>query len=265
MLNDFMPVNHRLAIADYPDGITIVPLADAHYGSKEFNETRWHNTIKRIQDDPACFCVLVGDLMDNGLRNSLTNVFQATASPREQKEWLANELLPIKDKILAAVGGNHEYRTQKEADQDPLYDIMIRLGIENVYRPNIAFLDLKLTYKFDGKDKQRHSIKFAITHGASGGQYIGSSANRVQFFGMALEGIDCLVTAHTHKPVTFPVQKIVFCNGTVMQKQFVIAVASSFLDYGGYPVRKMLPPAAQVTTEIQLRYTHEKFTLRVLQ
>lgn len=268
MLNDFMPVINKMPAADHPNRLTIVPLADAHYGSREFNETLWHNTIKRIQDDPHCFCVLVGDLIDNGLKNSVTNVYEATASPGEQKEWLYNELLPIKDKILGAVGGNHERRTMREADQDPLYDVMLRLGKENVYRPNICFMQVKLTYGINGKtdNKQRIEYSFAITHGAGGGQYIGSSANRATNFGMAIEGIDCLITAHTHKPVTFPVTKLVFNGGTIIRKQFVVAVASSFLDYGGYPVQKLMTPTAQTTTEIVMEFSAKgKKRIRVLQ
>lgn len=265
MLNDFMPVTHRLALADHPDGITIIPLADAHYGSREFNETRWHQTIKRIQDDPHCFAVLVGDLMDTCTKDSVGSVYESTTTPAMQKEWLYNELMPIRDSILAGVGGNHERRITKSVSLDPLYDVMLLLGREKVYRANICFMALKLTYKSDGKDKQRYNFQFAITHGSGGGQYIGSSANKVQNFGMAIEGIDCLITGHTHKPVTFPVSKLFFCNGSVIQKQFVVAVASSFLDYGGYPVQKLLPPTAHTTTEIMVKYDREKQNIRVLQ
>lgn len=265
MLNDFVPVIHRLPIAEHPDHLTLIPLADAHYGSQEFNETRWHQTIKRIQDDPHCFCVLVGDMIDNGLKNSVTNVYEATCGPGEQKEWLYNELLPIKDKICGAVGGNHENRTRKETDIDPIYDVMFRLGREEVYRPNICFMQIKVTYPFGGKPKQRHAFSFAITHGTGGGMYIGSSANRVQNFGMAIEGIDCLITGHTHKPVTYPVAKLLFNNGAVVRKQFVVAVASSFLDYGGYPIRKLMTPTAQTTTEIHMNYTWDKSRIKVTQ
>ena len=52
MLSDLMPVINLLTLEDHPNKLTIVPLADAHYGSREFNETRWHEAIKRIQDDP---------------------------------------------------------------------------------------------------------------------------------------------------------------------------------------------------------------------
>lgn len=265
MLNDFVPVINHLPIEEHRGGITIVPLADAHYGSREFNETRWHKTIKRIQDDPDCFAVLVGDLLDTQIKQSPGSVFEAVVNPFEQKEWLYNELLPIREKLLGAVGGNHERRVGKETSLDETYDVMVRLGKENVYRPNICFMQLKLEYPVQGKMKQRFEFSFAITHGAGGGQYIGSSANKAQTFGSYIEGIDCLIVGHTHRPVSFPVSKIVFDQGKVLQRQFVVAVASSFLDYGGYPIQKMLPPTAHTMTEIQLTYAHDKKRIRVLQ
>ncbi len=267
MLSDFIPVINLLPVADHPHQVTVIPLADAHYGSQEFNETRWHNTIKRIQDDPHCYCVLVGDLIDNGLKNSVTDVYRATASPMAQKEWIRNELTPIKDRILCAVGGNHEHRNAREVDQDPLYDVMLQLGIEDKYRQNLAFMQVRMSYKNSaGRDRQRAEWSFAVTHGNGGGMYIGSSANRVQTFGSAIEGIDCLVTGHSHKPLTFPVAKLVFEHGSVVRRQFVVAVASSFLDYGGYPVRKMMTPTAQTTTEIILTYWNDgKKTIKVMQ
>lgn len=268
MLNDFIPIRHDLMIEDYPNQLTIVPLADAHYGSAEFNEVLWHRAIKRIQDDPSCFCVLVGDLMDNGLKNSVTNVYEALATPRQQKEWLISELKPIANKILGAVGGNHERRSIRDADLDPLYDVMLAIGREDLYRQSICFMQVRLCYKFQGALKERVQYSFAITHGAGGGQYIGSSANRVQTYGAYIEGIDCLITGHTHKPLTFPVSKLVFDGGakTVLQRQFTVVVASSFLDYGGYPIEKLLTPTAQVVSEIRLDYSQGgRKELRVIQ
>lgn len=268
MLNDFIPVVHKMYLKDHPNTITIVPLADAHYGSQEFDEVRWHKAIKRIYDDPHCFTVLVGDLIDNGLKNSLTNIFEATASPRQQKEWLAYELKCLADagKILGAVGGNHERRSGREADSDPMFDVMVRLGIEDVYRSDICFMSIRIIN--DMNDRQAKTFSFAITHGSGGGQYIGSSANRVQTFASYIEGIDCIVTGHTHKPVAFPVKKLVYDshNQVIVPKQFYVAVASSFLDYGGYPVQKMMPPAANTLTEIILTYNQKHMKeVRILQ
>lgn len=268
MLNDFLPIRKSILMRDHPNGITVVPLSDAHYGSQEFNEVKWHNAIKRIQDDPDCYCILVGDLIDNGLKNSVTNVYEQTATPRQQKEWLYHELQPIRDKVLCAVGGNHERRSIKDADIDPLYDVMARLGIEHLYRQRIAFLAISFDYECAVGKKSRAVFSFAVTHGSGGGQYIGSSANRVERYGQIIEGLDCLITGHTHKPVTFPVSKLVFDTHakTVKQKQFAVVVASSFLDYGGYAVEKLLTPTATTLTEIQLNCNadSEKY-LRVLQ
>lgn len=265
MLNDFIPVIHRMPQAEYPNKLTIIPLADAHYGSPEFNEVLWHETVKRIQDDPACFCVLVGDLLENAIKSSVGDVYRSTASPGEQKEWLLNELKPISGKILAAVGGNHERRTIRETDQDPLYDVMLMLGKEEVYRPNICFMQIKISYECKAGTKQRYEFSFAITHGNGGGMYIGSSANRLQNFSLALEGINCLITGHTHKPLSFPAEKICFTNGSIVRKKYMVAVASSFLEYGGYSIQKMLPPNAHTITEIVMTYSGGKSNMRVTQ
>ena len=57
-----------------------------------------------------------------------------------------------------------------------------------------------------------------------------------------------MVVGHTHKPVTFPVAKLVFTHGTVARRQFVVAAASSFLNYGGYPIRKMMRPTRKLAS-----------------
>lgn len=266
MLNDFIPIRKSVDFNAGP--ITIVPLSDAHYGAEEFNEVLWHQAIQRIQDDPKCYCVLVGDMINNGIKSSVSNVYRQTAMPAQQKKWLINELSVVSDKILAAVGGNHEKRNIREVDNDPMYDVMLAIGREEVYRPSIAFLSITFDALSKGKPIQRTAFKFAITHGSGGGMYIGSSANRVQTFGAYIEGIDCLITGHTHKPVTFPVSKLVFDGGakTVLQRQFTVVVASSFLDYGGYPVEKLMTPTAKTITEIQIFPDHDHDRLlRVIQ
>lgn len=267
MLNDFLPIIKKLKEKDFPNGITIVPLSDAHYGSEQFDEVMWHRATKRIYDDPKCFAVCVGDLLDTGTKTSLTSPYSQTCSPRAQKEWLINELrcLAESGKILAITDGNHEKRVSRESDNYPIYDVALALGIEDVYRPNICFLEVRFI-RPDGKHREHFAL--AITHGAGGGQYIGSSANKSERYALCLEGVDCLISGHTHKPLTFPASKLVFDGNakTVKQRQFTVVVASSFLDYGGYPVEKMLSPTARTITEIQLNYSaYRGKEIRVLQ
>ena len=95
--------------------------------------------------------------------------------------------------------------------------------------------------------------------------YVGSSANRSERFGMAIDGLDVLITGHTHKPITFPSAKIVFdtSNKAVSIKQFTVVTATSWLTYGGYPLQKMLSPTAFAPNEIHLSANGKK--VRVVQ
>ena len=71
---------------------------------------------------------------------------------------------------------------------------------------------------------------------------------------MAIEGIDLLITGHTHKPLTFPVAKLRVNtqSGKITKQQFKVVTATSWLKYGGYPIRKMMTPTAYELAEIEL-------------
>ena len=228
---------------------------DLHVGSAQFNIKAWEDFLSRVEKEPNSYIIIGGDMMDNGLKNSVTNCYEATMRPSEQKKYVAKTLEPIRNKILCGVSGNHEYRSAKDADDNPLYDVFCKLDIENRFRENAVFLFLR----FGSDDRNLHGYErpvysVMVTHGAGGGGYIGSGANKQERFGMAFDGIDILVTGHTHKPMTFPVQKVCVDtrNGKVAFRQFRCVTATSWLDYGGYPLRGMMLPSAQCLSEIHL-------------
>lgn len=253
MKSDLTPI-----IFDVPYGVDIVihPISDLHYGSPQFREKEWKYFIDTYANLPNHYFVIVGDMMNNGLKNSVTNVYEETCRPREQKKWLVEQLAPIKDKIICGVGGNHERRSLKDSDDDPLYDVFAKLDIEDRYRENISFCFVR----FGGADyrdkagKLRPTYTIAVTHGAGGGKLIGSSANNAERFGSIIDGLDCIIVGHTHKPLTFPSAKLYVDvhNKQIKLKQFTVVTATSWLDYGGYPVQKMLTPTAFAPNQIWL-------------
>lgn len=263
MYNDLTPI-----IVDLPKGqdVVIHPIADIHYGSKEFKAKEFDEFIKTVAESENHYVVIVGDTMDNGLKNSLTNVYEQTCRPSEQKRWVAEKLKPIKDKIICGCGGNHERRSGKDADNDPLYDIFSKLDIENRYRQNACFVALRIGDRGENKGSysERPTYTLCVTHGAGNSMYVGSSANKVERFGMGVDGLDVIITGHTHKPITFPVAKLNFDarNKKITTKQFTVVTATSWLDYGGYPLQKMLPPTAFLPREII--FSANKKRVRVL-
>jgi len=70
----------------------------------------WSDFKKKLLNEPNSYITVAGDMMNNGLKNSVTNVYQETMRPRDQKKWLVEQLRDVKDKILCVVPGNHENR-----------------------------------------------------------------------------------------------------------------------------------------------------------
>jgi hypothetical protein len=154
-------------------------------------------------------------------------------------------LKPIKDRILCAVSGNHEARSLKDDDIDLTYDIMAKLDIEDVYRPNMCFMKVSLGKRSYAPKTPLQSYTFAVTHGAGGGIYTGATVNRNERFGNVIEGLDCLIVGHTHKGTVSKPSKIVIdrTNNNVSMSHYTVISMVSWLNYGGYAMRKMLLPA----------------------
>lgn len=232
MFNDFELIQHKFA-----NGITIYPIGDVHLGAIEHAEKEWEAFCKTVADDPNKKVIILGDLLNNATRSSVSNVFEETLRPREQKRRMVEYLDPIRYSILCAVSGNHERRSGKDADNDPMYDIMTKLDLEDVYRQNVAFMKISCgAYS---------TYTFAVTHGAGGGIYTGATVNRNERFGNVIEGLDCLVVGHTHKGTVSKPSKIVIDpqNNIVTMKHYTVVSSVAWLNFGGYAMQKMLLPS----------------------
>lgn len=248
MLPDFEIIQHQFYGGH---DITVIPISDVHLGSPGCMEQQFIQFIQTVKDTPNMYLTLGGDLIDNGTRSSVTNVFRATMFPSEQKKMMAKILEPVRDRILCIVPGNHERRSGKEADDDPTYDIAAKLDLEHLYRENIAFLKIQLgeAERESGMRPNgylRPTYTIVLVHGAGGGIMTGASVNRGERFGYVIDGMDALIVGHTHKPFTTQPGKILFDarNNQVSVKPFKVICATSWLEYGGYAARGMLLPSS---------------------
>lgn len=244
--------------------IKIFPVADVHLGAAEHMEGAWREFRTAVLEDPDAYLVLGGDLVNNATRSGVSNVFDEVVRPREQKRLMAEMLMPLRDRILCAVPGNHEGRSGKDADDDPLYDILCKIDREDVYRENIAFLKIQIgNVKADGTRNPTYIL--TVAHGSGGGMLTGGAVNRSERFGMALDGCDVLVTGHVHKPFnTYPGKiKIDAFNNKVSVKPFHVVSCSSWLEYGGYAARKLLLPAGHAAQKIILSGTSKSIKIEI--
>lgn len=250
MVSDF-----TLITKHFPENkdIVLYPIADVHLGAAEHMESAWREFRTAIQNEENSYIILCGDLVNNSTRNSVSNVFDEVMRPREQKRLMTEMLMPLRDKILCAVPGNHEGRSGRDADDDPMYDICAKLDLEDIYRENMAFLKIQIG-KLDANGTRNPTYTFAVTHGAGGGILTGGAVNRAERFGMAIDGIDGIITGHVHKPfVSHPGKiKVDTNNNRVSIKPFHVVTCTSWLEWGGYAARKNLLPTSHIPQKILL-------------
>ena len=260
MLDNFTPVIHRFDNRD----IKIYVVGDIHVGAPGFNVKAWSDFHARLQAEPDSFIVLCGDLMDNALKTSVSDSYEAVIRPRDQKDWLIGQLRPIKDKILGIVPGNHEKRTKKSTDSEPVYDICRVLGIEDRYRDISCCMILRFGER-QGGGRGTSCYTIWMQHGAGGGKWTGSGVTRNEQFGYAFDGVDLLVTGHTHKVATAVPEKIVVDprNGKVTMREFQPVIAGSWQQYGGYALDAQMMPSASRIPEIHLKGTEKVFRVMV--
>lgn len=261
MLNDFEMITHS-----FDNPITIFPVSDVHFGALEHKEKEWTAFCEMIQRTPNAYLILGGDLINNNIRSSVGSPWDDTIRPREQKKRMVEFLTPIKDRILCCTTGNHESRSMKDVDDDITYDIMCKLDIEDRYRQNMCFMKVSLGHrKNDGTPIQ--SYTFVVTHGAGGGIYTGATVNRNERFGNVIEGLDCLIVGHTHKGTVTKPSKIVIDrkNNRVSMSHYTVVSMVSWMNYGGYALKKMLLPSHVAEPQrLNLSMDHHKKRIEVV-
>lgn len=244
----------RVITRTYPretEYLTLYPISDVHWGAAECMEAEFRDYLQEIKADESAAVLLAGDLINNGIKSSKTNVYKEKYMPGEQKEMMIDLLEPIKDKIVAGVAGNHEDRTAKETDQDVMKDIFMALQIKDRYTPDAAFIKIQVGEK---KNKKPATYMIYLCHGCGGGSTLGAGITRQDNYQYSIEGVDISVTGHTHKPVKMPTARLAFDskNNNIIKSNTLIFVCTSWLEYEGYPVRSQMRPTAFYPDTIRL-------------
>lgn len=243
-LKDNVPIIVNLPTVDeYAD---IYFIHDVHYGSELFDEHRWNELKAQIMSNDKAYICWVGDLMENAIPNSKSDMFTQKHSPSEQKEWVINQFKELAHKTLAVVAGNHEdNRTTKVSGLYPLYDCCLIAGIGEKYRNTIAFLDIGVGVARKSKTKQVHYFG-QIQHKAKDIKAIHSSDYT--------DGIDFFASGHDHETKDKPRAKLVFDkhNKVVYKRNIECLNCGSFCNFGGYGAKIAYRPQSDKMYKLRL-------------
>lgn len=220
----------------------LVVLGDLHIGDNNCDLDLIRKTINFVKETKDCYCIINGDIINNALKDSKSDIYTESMSIYEEQLLAVKLLNPIKDKILAIATGNHENRTWRVAGIDPTYFIASELELKDKYCDNSYLVSVTFGLKH-GRSKYRYNI-FGI-HGAyGGGRRLGSPANAMEDMSKVVCNADLYIRSHTHQSLftsenAFEVNQ----NGNLKEITKVYYNANAFLHYGGYAEQKGYKPS----------------------
>lgn len=232
----------------------LVPISDLHVGDPLFDEQKFMRLADWIAQTPNAWVVLLGDLMNTALKSSKSDIYQERLNPQQQLRYAKKLLLPIKDRILAAVEGNHEQRIMREDGIDTTELLADELGV--FYSPHSVLL--KITLGAGSKNGKPQCYTVYATHGVGSGRTVGAKANSLR----RLRDIvlaDIYITGHIHWMTAF--QETYYVpdtrNNKITETKLTFVSSSSFLKWGGYAEEKLLVPSKLGVPRIRLDGTRK--------
>ena len=252
------------------DHIYFIPIGDFHCGDKsglggELPEgkhatNKFRDMVKWIKDTPEAYTFLMGDIFDATIRTSIGNVHDNQFTLADAKDYITEELRPVKDKILGCFEGNHEERIVKATGDSPIKDLSKFLGIE--YFPDwCAYLFLSIgESRSNHKDKRRPIIYSSFLHHMiGGGRTQGGKINRLSYLkSMALA--DLYFGAHIHTKSTFK-EKYIYPDihtKQLVEMQQCFAATGSYMGYASYSLKGMYTKPATGSTRARLNGEPQK-------
>lgn len=239
-----------IELPNHYDKIRVNVFSDIHIGDPLCDVEYLQQRINRVKQIDNAVVILNGDLINNAIKSSVSDVYSDTLTPHQQVNEVVRLFEPIKDKILFACDGNHETRTYKETGISPTEIIADKLGIPFTETTWYLFLAFG---KNNGRDTRNTVYSFYGAHGSGGGSTIGSKMNRLTKLGNYSDA-DCIIHSHTHVPATFKEDtfRVDYRKRGITQITRTFVNTNAFLKFGGYGAVKGFSPSSRVQPEIIL-------------
>lgn len=225
----------------------LLVMGDLHLGDAHTDEDMIRAGVKWLTAEPNRWAVIAGDILNAGLKSSVSDVYSEAYTVGDAKKAFARIVAPARERIIAVVSGNHDHRVYKETGDDAAEDACFRAGVP--YFGGEAFLRLMVGHHEGKGQAVRSPIAYTgyMTHGFGGGRMVGGKANNL----LRLRDIvaaDWYASGHTHTPVVLP-QVTWECDanhGNVIEREQMFVATGASLDRGnGYAVRFGFPALAK--------------------
>jgi len=176
---------------------TLYPFGDWHLGSKQCDEDFIKQVIEEIATTDNAYWVGMGDLMENALVGSRSDVYTQVIPPEEQMMYICELLEPIKDKALFLIAGNHEARTHRLTGIRSELFISQRLDIPYKQFSCYAFFTPSAKLP-NNKRKKLMGFRCYFHHDYGGGWTPGGKVNKAHKLREITPNADATFSGHFH-------------------------------------------------------------------
>lgn len=245
--------------------LIILPISDLHYGNPLFSLSHFKRTLKFLEE-PNVFGFLNGDLCESSIRTSKGEIFRQVGTPQDQRDWVIEQFLPVKDKLLGMTIGNHEERIYNEVGVDICQDIAKALGIP--YRASGMSVKISFGDNNNYTTDRPYTYWGYFTHGYGGARTKSAKAVKVErtatwlhsdFYCMAHDhvvnvapDVYLMPDPRTREEKTTNGEKTGFTVGSFKATRKMLIKSNAYLKWGGYSERLGFPPVDLETPLIKL-------------
>ena len=239
--------------------IEILGIGDVHYGSPEHNAKLFEEVIEKIKNQSNLYCILLGDLIECVTKDSVGDLFSQVGTPHQQADYIAEKLKPIRHKILAMTGGNHENRVFKTSGFDINYYIAEKLGLTERYIKNSFVLFIRFGKNKSTKGKP-HVWSIFVSHGTSSTTKKPGKLRKLMELQEMVNGCDVYMMGHVHDYICTYTENFYIDTifKRVLGKTSCLISQGAFLDFGGYGYEKNYKPLAKKYGVITMGYRNTK-------
>ena len=213
-----MKIIHRDIIVPERNGeVEIYPLGDLHIGYRACCEKLLKKTVSEIASKRNAYWIGGGDYLD-AIKPSDAKRFDMDTLPdwmlegeaetirkrlndvlTQQKERCKDILLPIKNKCLGLIEGNHEFSIRKYHNENVHNELCNKLETEDL--TDEALIRINFKHKIKGKSSTNtisRVVILYICHGHGGGRTAGAEPNHLSRMLLEWEIADICFRGHSH-------------------------------------------------------------------
>lgn len=239
----FVGLIHECNIGNYPYA-EIMPIGDLHLGDPTLNKPLLRAVIKWVNAQPYRKIVIVGDVFNAGIRDSVSDVYSENMTLDEAIKAF-RELVEVmgSDNILACIRGNHDNRVVKAVGIDPVAVACELAGVK--YFGAEAYLCFTVG---QWHKSRQNPIKYLcyMTHGVGGGRMMGGKINALMRNNQTIIA-DIILQGHTHTPAIVPnmIYEADSRYNSIHERDQLFITTCGFIGRDGYAKDYGFPPVSQ--------------------